>query len=108
MDKNQEILNALKDMEDDLVAVWDRVPRPELLTTSQTRLFVRKRYKINDIEKIIKKEEETISRVAYDKIIEIIKKRIHVEYVGNGYPKNIIDTNGVSMIEQEMKELVRE
>ena len=47
-----------------------------------------------------------MTRQEKDKVIATIKKCFHIEYVGNGYPKMVMTTDNLSIIEKELEEMI--
>ena len=42
----------------------------------------------------------------YDRSIKIIEKHMHVDCLGNGSYKNVLDNHGLVYVKEELKEMV--
>ena len=42
-----------------------------------------------------------------EEVIKIIKSYMHIDYLSNGSCKNVLDSIGLSYVENELKEMVR-
>ena len=41
-----------------------------------------------------------------EKVMQTIKKYMHIDCLGNGAFKNVLDNNGLSYVEKELEEMV--
>ena len=47
-----------------------------------------------------------MTKKEYEKVMKIIKSYMHIDCVGNGSFKNVLDSLGLSYVEKELKEMI--
>lgn len=48
-----------------------------------------------------------MTKQEYEKVMQIIKKYMHIDYLSNGSCKNVLDTNSLVYVDKEIKDLVK-
>ena len=47
-----------------------------------------------------------MTKKEYEKVIKIIKSYMHLDFLSNGSCKNVLDSNGLVYVENELKEMI--